>query len=33
VGMYRSRQYEFRLSSDQDLVLVGATEEIEIMNN
>lgn len=33
MGMYRSRQYEFRLSSDQDLVLVGATEEIEIMQN
>jgi hypothetical protein len=33
MGMYRSRQYEFRLSDNVDLVLVGATEDIEVMRN
>jgi hypothetical protein len=32
-GMYRSRQYEFRLADNVDLVLVGATEDIEVMRN
>lgn len=32
-GTYRSRKYEFRLSSNQDLVLVGATEEVEVLSN
>jgi hypothetical protein len=33
MGMYRSRQYEFRLSDNVDLVLVGATEDVEVMRN
>jgi hypothetical protein len=33
MGMYRSRQYEFRRSDNVDLVLVGATEDIEVMRN
>jgi hypothetical protein len=32
-GIYRSRQYEFRLSDNVDLVLVGATENVEGMSN
>lgn len=33
LGMYRSRQYEFRFTSNQDLALVGAAEDIEVMDN
>jgi hypothetical protein len=33
MGMYRSRQYEFRLSDNVDLVLIGATEDVEVMRN
>jgi hypothetical protein len=33
MGMYRARQYEFRLSDNVDLVLIGATEDVEVMRN
>jgi hypothetical protein len=33
MGMYRSRQYEFRISDNVDMVLVGANEEVEVMRN
>lgn len=33
MGMYRSRQYEFRLSDNADLVVVGATESIVELRN
>lgn len=33
MGMYRSRQYEFRLSDGIDLVLVGGTESIVELRN
>jgi hypothetical protein len=33
LGMYRSRQYEFRMTSNVDLVLVGVTEDVEVMRN
>lgn len=32
-GMYRSRQYEFRLSDNIDMVLVGATETVTELRN
>jgi hypothetical protein len=32
-GMYRSRKYEFRLTSNQEMAIVGAAEEIEVMDN
>ena len=33
MGIYRSRQYEFRLSDNVDMVIVGATEDIEGLRN
>lgn len=33
LGMYRSRQYEFRISDPVDFILVGATEDVETMRN
>ena len=33
MGMYRSRQYEFRMSDNVDMVLVGAFEDVEVMRN
>jgi len=33
LGMYRSRQYEFRLVSPVDLALIGAFEDVEVMRN
>lgn len=32
-GMYRSRKYRFRWTDNSDLVLVGATEGIEVLRN
>lgn len=33
MGMYRSRQYEFRMSDNVDFLIVGATEDVEVMRN
>ena len=33
MGLYRSRQYEFRISSPVDFALVGANEDVEVMRN
>ncbi len=33
MGIYRSRQYEFRLTDNVDMVLIGATEDVEVMRN
>ena len=33
LGMYRSRQYEFRIVSPVDLALIGAFEDVEVMRN
>jgi hypothetical protein len=33
MGMYRMRQYEFRISDNVDLALVAATEDITEMRN
>ena len=33
LGIYRSRQYEFRMSDNVDMVLVGVTENIEVLRN
>lgn len=33
MGIFRSRQYEFRMSDNNDFVLVGAWEDIEVMRN
>jgi hypothetical protein len=33
MGVYRSRQYEFRLSDDADMIIVGAWEDVEMMRN
>jgi hypothetical protein len=33
LGIYRSRQYEFRMSDPVDFILVGATEDVETMRN
>jgi hypothetical protein len=32
-GMYRRRQYEFKLSDNVDMVLIGATEDPEVLRN
>ena len=33
MGMYRSRQYEFRMSDNVDFILSGAWEDVEVMRN
>jgi hypothetical protein len=33
MGMYRSRQYEFRVSDNIDMILVGAWEDVELVRN
>jgi hypothetical protein len=33
MGMYRARQYEFRISDPIDLVLIAASEDITEMRN
>jgi hypothetical protein len=33
MGIYRSRQYEFRMSDNNDFVLMGAWEDVEVMRN
>ena len=33
MGTYRSRQYEFRLTDNVDMVFIGATEDVEVLRN
>ena len=33
MGIYRSRQYEFRITDNVDLVLIGAHEDIEVLES
>lgn len=33
LGIYRARQYEFRMTDNQDMILVGAIEDVEVLKN